>query len=140
MSELLIVIHFLSFSVAIGAGVANLALGARLTGFPPSAMPAIGGFRLFLGKLSTVGLILLWLTGITLIASTKGMAVFENAAFLWKLAAVIVLTGFSIMANMTVAQAKKAGGPPDANRMKRLGIGSQAMAILALILAVVAFN
>lgn len=140
MSEFLLVIHFLSFSVAIGAGVSNLTLGARLAGFPPPAMPALGGFRLLLGKFSTIGLILLWVTGIAMIATSHGMAIFENTIFLWKLAAVIVLSGFSIMANMTVAQAKKAGGPPDALRMKRLGYGSQAMAILAVILAVIAFS
>jgi len=33
-----------------------------------------------------------------------------------------------------------AGAPPDAVRMKRLGFGSQAMAILALFLALIAFT
>jgi len=137
--ELLKAVHFLSFSIAIGAGVSNLFLGARLAGFPPQAKSALGGFRLLLGKLSTIGLILLWLTGIGMIAATGGIEVFDNTAFLWKLAAVIVLTFFSIIANVMVAQAKKAGAPPDAKRMKQLGFGSQAMAILALILAIVAF-
>lgn len=140
MVELLKVIHFLSFSVAIGAGVANLTLGARLASFPPEAMPTLGGFRLFLGKLSTIGLVLLWITGILIIATTNGAAAFDNTSFLLKLAAVILLTGFSILANLTVAQAKKAGTPPDATRMKHLGMGSQAMAILAVILAVIAFG
>lgn len=140
MLELLKAIHFLSFSVAIGAGISNLALGARLSAFPPQAMPPLGGFRLLLGKLSTIGLILLWLTGIWMVAVTAGMGIPENQIFLWKLAAVIVLTVFSIAANLTVAKARKTGMPPDAQRMKRLGFGSQAMAILALILAVIAFN
>jgi len=138
--ELLKAIHFLSFSIAIGAGVSNLFLGARLAAFPPQAMPALGGYRLLLGKLSTLGLILLWLTGISMVAATGGMGVLDNQAFLWKLAAVVVLTVLSVAANLTVFKAKKAGRPPDANRMKHLGVGSQAMAILALILAVAAFN
>ncbi len=140
MWEILKTVHYLSFSVAIGAGVSNLVLGARLVGFPPEAMPPLGGFRLLLGKLSTIGLALLWLTGISMVASAPDMNYLENPAFLWKLAAVVVLTLFSIAANVTVAQAKKAGGPPDANRMKQFGFGSQAMAILAVLLAVVAFT
>jgi hypothetical protein len=102
-------------------------------------MPTLGEFRLFLGKLSTIGLVLLWLTGLSMIAATSGTNALSSPAFLLKLAAVIVLTVFSIMANMTVAQAKKAGTAPDAIRMKRLGLGSQAMAVLALIFAVAAF-
>jgi hypothetical protein len=140
MLELLKIIHFLSFSVAIGAGVSNLTLGARLANFPPDAMPTLGGFRLFLGRLSTIGLVLLWLTGLSMIAATSGTSSLNSPAFLLKLTAVIVLTVFSIMANMTVAQATKAGTPPDAIRMKRLGLGSQAMAVLALIFAVAAFG
>lgn len=140
MVELLKIIHFLSFSVAIGAGVANLTLGARLASFPSEAMPPLGGFRLFLGKLSTIGLVLLWITGILMVAATNGTSTFESPTFLLKIAAVIVLTIFSIMANLTVSQAKKAGTPPDASRMKQLGIGSQAMAVLAIILAVFAFG
>lgn len=140
MLVLLKAIHFLSFTVAIGAGISNLLLGARLTVFPPQAMPPLVGFRLFLGKLSTIGLILLWLTGIWMVTATHGFGVFENSAILLKLAFVVVLTILSIVANMTVAKAKKLGTPPDASRMKRLGFGSQAMAILALILAIVAFG
>lgn len=140
MLELLKIIHFLSFAVAIGAGVANLSLGARMATFPPQAMPPLGGFRLFLGQLSTIGLVLLWLTGLSLIAATSGAGALANPAFLLKLVAVIVLTVFSVMANLTVLQAKKAGTPPDATRMKRLGMGSQAMAVLALAFAVIAFN
>lgn len=140
MFELLKMIHFLSFSIAIGAGISSLVLAARLAGFPPQAMPQLGGFRLILGRLSTIGLLLLWLTGIAMIAATGGLKVFDNQVFLWKLGAVSVLTLFSITANVMVAKAKKAAKPPDARLMKRLGYWSQAMAILALTLAVVAFS
>lgn len=138
MFEVLKIIHFLSFSVAIGAGVSNLVLGTRLASFPPQAMPPLGGFRLLLGKLSTIGLVLLWLTGLSMIASANGMAV-NSTLFALKITAVVGLTILSIIANMTVAKAKKVAAPPDANLMKRLGLGSQAFAILALMLAVFAF-
>ena len=75
-----------------------------------------------------------------MVAATNGTSAFESPTFLLKIAAGIVLTIFSIMANLTVSQAKKAGTPPDASRMKQLGIGSQAMAVLAIILAVFAFG
>ena len=140
MLELLKIIHFLSFSVAIGAGVANQITGLKLAGVAPEAMPKVGALRLSLGKVTTHGLILLWLTGTALIALTHGAAVFQNLAFLAKFAVVLILTIISVMANLTIAQARNTGTPPDAVRMKKLGIAGLSMAILALILAVIAFS
>jgi len=140
MFHTLLIVHFLSFSAAIGAGLANMAASIKLNAMPPEALPSIAGFRMTLGKLSTVGLILLWLTGIGLVAQTHGWAVFSNMMFLLKLLAVIGLTVLSVMANMAVMQARKSGTPPDMEKMKRLGMGSQALAVLALIFAVFAFS
>ena len=111
MAELLKIIHFLSFSAAIGAGIASIMAGRRLVPLPADAMPKAVAYRLALGKVSTIGLALLWLTGIWLIA-LAGTAVFSNPLFLLKLAAVVLLTAISVMANLTIINAKKAGFPP----------------------------
>jgi hypothetical protein len=138
--HILLIIHFLSFAAAIGAGLANMAAGIKLTAMPPDAMPGIAGFRMSLGKMSTVGLILLWLTGVGLVTQIHGWAVFSNMMFLMKLVTVIGLTVLSAMANMAVIPARKSGTPPDIEKMKRLGMASQALAVLALIFAVFAFS
>ena len=139
MAELLKIIHFLSFSAAIGAGIASIMAGRRLVPLPADAMPKAVAYRLALGKVSTIGLALLWLTGIWLIA-LAGTAVFSNLLFLLKLAAVVLLTAISVMANFTIINAKKAGVPPDPARMKLLVHAGPAVAVLALILAVLAFG
>ena len=139
MPELLKIIHFLSFSAAIGAGLAHIMVGYRLMSLPPETMPKIGAFRLRLGMISTIALGLLWLTGLWLIG-IAGSSVLSNGVFLLKLLVVIGLTGISVMANLTIIRARKAGTPPDAARMKLLGHAGPAVAVLALILAVLAFN
>lgn len=139
MLELVKIIHFLSFSAAIGAGLANVMAGYRLMSLPPEAMPRIGAFRLRLGLIATIGLGLLWLTGLWLIA-LEGSSVLSNGLFLLKLLVVIALTAVSVLANMTILKARRAGTPPDAARMKLLGHAGPALAVLALILAVLAFN
>ena len=139
MLELLKIIHFLSFSAAIGVGLANIMAGRRLLPLPVEAMPKAGAYRMALGKVTTVCLALLWLSGIGLIAMV-GTEVFSNGLFLLKLAVVVVLTVISTIANLTIINARKAGAPPDAARMKRLGHAGPGVAILALILAVLAFN
>lgn len=139
MLELIKIIHFLSFAVAIGAGVANIMAGRRLIPLPAEAMPKLGAYRMALGKITTICLGLLWITGIGLIFLAGG-AVFSNGWFLLKLAVVIGLTAISVLANLTIINARKAGTPPDAARMKLLGHAGPAVAVLALILAVLAFN
>lgn len=139
MLELIRIIHFLSFSIAIGAGVANIMAGRRLVPLPAEAMPKLGAYRMAIGKLSTVCLALLWITGIGLIFAA-GTSVFANGWFLLKLAAVLLLTAISVLANLTVIKARKAGTPPDPARMKLLGHAGPAVAVLIVILAVMAFG
>ncbi len=139
MPELLKIIHFLSFSAAIGASLANLLAGYRLLPLPPEAMPRAGAYRVSLGMVTTIGLGLLWLTGLWLLA-LAGSALLSNGIFLLKLLVVIGLTAISVMANLTIIRARRAGMPPDAARMKLLGQSGLAVAVLALILAVLAFN
>jgi uncharacterized membrane protein len=139
MLELLKIIHFLSFSVAIGASVANMIVGMRMADIPPAAMPQVGALRLSFGKASTIGLILLWLTGIVMVL-TAPVDPLGDTMFRLKLVAVVLLTLASVLANMTVVKARAAGTPPDAQRMKTLGQAGLAMAVLALILAILAFT
>lgn len=72
MFELLKIIHFLSFSLAIGASIANLMVGRRISEFSPEAMPNIGAIRLAFSKATTHGLILLWITGILMVLMSDG--------------------------------------------------------------------
>lgn len=140
MIELLKIIHYLSFAVAIGAGVSNQIVGLRLKGLPPEAMPNIGAIRLALGKVTTHGLILLWITGLAMVFLTSGAAIQQNPAFIWKMAAVLVLTAVSIMANVAVTRARANKVPPDPQLMRKLGLSGLALATVTLILAVLAFN
>ncbi len=140
MLELLKIIHFIGIIMGIGAGMANMLAGRGLAGVPRDAMPIVGRFRQGLGKMSTLGLILLWISGIILVKTQGGADIIAVPAFKLKLAAVVVLTGFSIAANYTVFQAKRAGSPPDAERMKKISLGAMIFGLLALAMAVFAFT
>lgn len=140
MQQILLIIHFLSFSAAIGAATANLITGARMATIPSDARPQVGAIRLTIGQVSTFGLILLWLTGIAMVVTSQGSAVFDNPLFVIKMLVVIVLTVISTLLNLTIARARAAGTPPDPARMMRLGKSGLAAAVLALILAILAFS
>lgn len=140
MLELLKIIHFLSFAAGIGAGLANMVSAAYLHALPAEAAPKALAFRLALSKISTVGLILLWLTGLTLIWIEHGTEILLSTAFLWKMAAVLALTAILIAINLNISRARASGTPPDPEKMKRLGLSAQVASITALCLAVVAFS
>ena len=140
MLEILKLLHFIGIILGIGGGLANAISAVRLAGLPPETGPIVGGFRQTLGKMSTIGLVILWLSGIALIINQKDAGLLSDTLFLLKLGAVIVLSGFSIAANITVISAKKAGGPPDAKRMENLGKGALLSGTVALVLAVLVFN
>lgn len=140
MFELMKLVHFLGLIAGIGGGAANLLAGRVMAGQAPENRAGLAAFRPLLAKTSTYGLVLLWLSGITLLNMTMVVALFENPVFIWKMVAVVVLTLISVTANLTMIRARKSGNPPDAQLMKKLGIWGQVFAILALILAVIAFN
>ena len=139
MPEFLKIIHYLSFSAAIGAGLANILAAYRLLPLPAEAMPKAAAYRLLLLRITTTGLLLLWLSGIAMILSAKA-EVLGNPLFLLKLLVVLVLTGVVALANTAILKARRTGTPPDPERMKRLGLTGPALATLALILAVLAFR
>ena len=133
-------VHFIGVILGFVGGIGNAMADKRLSSVPPEAMPIVGAFREALAKLSSIGLLLLWLSGIAIIWGWHGWAVFESPLFSLKIAAVVVLTGFSLAANLTVLRARRAGTEPDPDRMRRIGMGAMSAGTVALILAVIRFS
>ncbi len=134
------IIHFLSFTVAIGAGTASLISVRALASLPPDTMPTAGRFRKMLGMLSTIGLAFLWATGLAMIMGFRGTAVFSDAVFQWKMAAVVVLTLISAAANFETMRATMQRRPANGALLLRYTIGAQIAGVAALVLAVISFG
>ena len=140
MFETLKIIHFLGIILGFGGGIGNMVGGIKLSNLPPESVPALGRYQFTMGRISTFGLILLWLTGIAMVSLSSGWAVFSDQLFVFKFTAVVLMTLLSIAANITVEKARKARMPPDQQRMKILGTGIMALATIALIFAVFNFS
>lgn len=140
MTTLLLILHFLAFSVGIGGSLSNLLAGAVAARSDPAVRPAIGAVARRVGMMATGGLVLLWLTGIALVQTAwEGWA--SMPPLFWaKIALVVVLTVCSALMNATVIRADRDGTPPPPERMRMLGTIGALSAILALILAIAAFS
>jgi len=132
------IIHFLSLSVGIGIGVANMVLGIR------AAMadgPAIGALRQAqgaLGRVAFVAILLLWITGLWLWFGYQNMT--TTPLFLGKLAFVVILTVISVDLNLKGARAASGGAPVNPDYAKRVGMIMGFCSVAAVILATAVFT
>lgn len=133
------ILHFLSFSVGIGGGVAAMLAGIRAKSAAAEAGPALRGLQKIIGRISFGAIVLLWITGIYMVYALKGGWGGLGTAFWLKMAAVVVLTGASLTAQYYSLTAAGRDPAVMGARMAKIGMTASASAILAVILAVFAF-
>ena len=140
MYHILLILHFIALAAAMGGGLSNILAKRQMPKADPVTYPGFAVAAGAVGKMATHSLILLWITGLWM-AFLKFGSLGEFPTLLWvKLLAVTILSGFSASLNVMIIKARKAGTPPDAQRMKRLGQSSLATGVIALIFAVLAFS
>ena len=139
MEILLKIIHFLSLAVGIGIGVANMVIGIRLRKAQDETAQFVRATQGVLGQIALGAIILLWLTGIAMWVEWHQMR--ADSAFLVKIVAVIILTAVSVDLNIRGARARRGQGqPPSPAFMRRAGMISGLMSVIAVIFAVIAFS
>lgn len=140
MFVLLKIIHFLSFSVAVGGGVASMVIGIRAAKLEMVQAIPLRQAQGIIGKFSTLGLILLWLSGLWMYSMAYGGDVSMGQSFWIKMAAVVLLTVVSGFLNYKVITATRAGVPPDVALVKKAGMAMGLLAVIAIIAAIYAFT
>ncbi|MCP5085768.1 MAG: hypothetical protein GY952_03040 [Rhodobacteraceae bacterium] len=140
MYEILKAIHFLSFSIGIGGGVANALLGAKLAQAEPETAVKFAPVARLVGRLSFLGLILLWLTGGAMLSLAYDGWTGLPVMFWIKIGCVVVLTVAATLAQLMVLGAQVRKRPPNPARMAKLGMVITGSAVLAVVFAVLAFR
>lgn len=140
MYQVLLVLHFIALAMAMGGGFANIVSRRQMTKAEPVTYPGFALASGAVGKMATLGLLLLWITGIW-------MAIIRFGSFgatppmLWvKIAVVTLLTGFSASLNIMVIKAKNAGAPPDEKKLKAHAHSIAMLGVFVVILAVLIFS
>ncbi len=139
MEILLKIIHFLSLAVGIGIGVSNMVIGVRLRRVQGETAQFVRATQGVLGQVALGAIILLWLTGIAMWVGWYQMR--ADSAFLIKIVAVIILTAVSVDLNIRGARARRGQAtPPSPAFVRRAGMISGLMSVIAVIFAVIAFG
>jgi hypothetical protein len=139
LTQLLLVLHFLGLAMGLSASIANFVMMGVIAKAAPAERPVLGRFLPAMSRVGRVGLVLLWLTGLTLLYTRWGGFGFVPWQFHVKLTAVVVLT--VIVGYMHLLERKiRTGDTSAAARMPTLGRIGSAFALVAIIFAVLAFN
>mgnify|MGYP000081723161 FL=1 len=132
-------LHFWALAIGIGGGMANMLAAPIARAADPAAKPFLAKLQRRIGQMGAGAILVLWITGIWLVAALYPALGGLPLLFWAKIAAVVVLTYFSARGQILSLRAMRGGPAPDPSVMRKIGMGGAASALAALALAVAAF-
>lgn len=142
MYLVLLVLHFLGLSLALGAGFASLTLSLSSRDLPAGERTGLALRTLSLSKNSSYGVLLLLLTGIGMMLLRGVAATFAwgGGAFHGKLTLVVIMLGVLGYSQVVGAKARRSGAVSELQRVRVLSRVQLVLGVLVVIAATVAFK
>lgn len=138
--DTLLIVHLIGLMMGAGGGLGSTVAAAYASSLQPEQASVIRGLSPNLARLSTVGLVLMLLTGVSLMILKHNGDVAGMPPLFWvKMLFVTTLTIAVILIEMTHAQVKK-GNTAAAARLPRFGPMAGMSAFLTVIFAVLTFH
>ena len=137
-NDIILIFHFLGLALGFGGGFANGILAMLMGKATPEDAAVLARVPPLASRLSDIGRVLLWVTGIILVFSKWNIGAMP-VMFWIKIVAVLVLTGNSGYMHMLKGKAK-AGDTAAAALIPKLGPINMVAAIAAVVFAVFAFH
>lgn len=136
--DLLLILHIFGLLMGAGGGFASALIMRRAATATPEQAMTIRSLGPMLQRFSTVGLVLMWLTGPPMAMMLGGFRALPSL-FWVKFFFVLTLTGAAIAAELTYAEIKK-GNVKVAPRLAVIGPIAGLSSILAMAFAVLTFH
>ncbi len=135
----LVFLHFMGLAMGFATGFGNLVMAGLIAKASPDERRVLGRFPPAIARVGDVGLVLLWLTGLTLVFMKWGGFGAMPGLFHAKLTAVVLMT---LLIGFIHSQAKgvAAGDAGAMARTQAAGKSVFAIAVVVVILAVWTFN
>jgi hypothetical protein len=139
LTDILLALHLFGLMLGAGGGFGSMTVMRIAAARPPEQAAVLRSLGPSLGRLSTVGLVLMLVTGPALV-SLKYDGFANMPAMFWiKLVFVTTLTLAAIMIELTYAQIKR-GNMAAAARLPMFGPVAGLSSVLAVLFAVLAFH
>ena len=139
MRDLMLIVHFIGLTMALGAGFANLFLGTVASKLQPAERGSFMSKTAILGRMGQIGLALLLLSGFYLI-TPYWKVLGEMPLLIAKLTLVAVLLILVSSILLILRKSKKQNNPAILAKIKPLGILNFLIGITIVILAVLVFH
>lgn len=140
MYHTLLVVHFIALAMTVGGGYANILAKRQMPKAEPVTYPGFGIAAAAVGKMATLGLVILWVTGVWM-ALLKFGSLGAIPTLLWgKIAVVVLASAVSASLNVLIIKAQKAGTPPDGARVDKHAHALAGLGLVIILLAVLTFN
>ena len=137
--QLLLILHFLGLAMGFSVSFAGMVMGALIAKAKPEERPVLGRFLPMMSRVGDIGLVLLWVSGLSLLYLKWGGFGNVPPTFHAKITLVVVLT--LIIGYMHSLQARlKRGDTAVQSRMQAVGKVAFLLAVSIVILAVMTFN
>jgi len=139
LNRTFLILHFLGLAMGLSVTFGNIVMQRLIANAPPNERPILGRFPLALSAVGRIGLVVLWVTGLTM-AYTKWNGI---ASLPWtfhvKLTAVILLTIVVVIATGLEGRVRR-GDQAALSRLQTIGPLASVFALVAVIFAVITFD
>jgi len=126
------ILHILALAIGLGGGVVNLVIG-HMAG--EDGAPVTRPIQKRIGRMAFGGLLILWITGIWMLALNYGLD--DLALWFWvKMLVVLAMTAAAVTAQVALLRP----GPETPAKLRKLGIIISGAATLAVIFAALSFG
>ncbi len=139
VNDVILFFHFFGLMLGAAGGMASGLIMRKAAGLPPEQGQTIRMLGPMLANVAHLGVVVLWVTGLTLVWS-KWNGLGSLPTLFWvKAVFIVTLTASAIAVHMTYAEIRK-GNKAVASRLPKLGPLSGASAVLAVLFASLAFH
>ena len=139
LDNVLLMLHFLGLAMGLSTGFANMVMAGLIDQAAPAEKAVLSRFPPAMSRIGAIGLVLLWITGVSIVMTRYGTFAILPRPFVIKLAAVVLLTLAVIYINMLMPRAQR-GDEGAMARIRTLGVLTGPLAIIAIIFAVITFG
>jgi len=139
LTQILLILHFLGLAMGLSGGLSGLVVAGIMAAAAPQESPILARFPAKMMRVGDIGLVLLWVTGLTMLFTKWNGFSGLPWQFHAKLTAVVLLT---LTVGFIHSRAKKAfsGDAAAAAQLAVAGKFALLMALTAVVFAVMTFN
>lgn len=138
-NKILLMLHFVGLAMGLSVSISNMVMLGIITKAAPGERPVLARFPPAMSKVGRVGLVLLWLTGLTMVFTRWDGFDGMPWQFHVKITAVVLLTITVLYIGKLEGQIRR-GDTAAAAKLPSFGKVASLFALTALVFAVLTFN